>query len=109
MCRMADALLPCPFCGNADLDPPLNGRGGWYVRCSNPHCTTSGPCLPTDARAIRAWNSRPAALALLEALQALLPMFAQWHEDFPDDVGHKEAPALAAARAAIAKATGSAS
>lgn len=44
---------------------------------------------------------------LLEALQTLLPMFKEWHEAFPLDVGDKEAPALGRARAAIAKAEGS--
>lgn len=42
-----------------------------------------------------------AAQQALEALGALLPMFEEWHEDFPDHVGDKEAPALNAARAAI--------
>lgn len=39
---------------------------------------------------------------LVEALQALIPMFEAWHEEFPDDVGHKEGPALAFAREALA-------
>lgn len=49
-----------------------------------------------------------AAPELLEALQTLLPMLVDWHDDFPDCVGDKEAPALKAARAAIAKAMGEA-
>jgi hypothetical protein len=47
-----------------------------------------------------------AAPDLLAALCALLPMVEEWHAEFPRDVGDKEAPAIAAARAAIAKATG---
>lgn len=53
-------------------------------------------------------NARLIAAApdLLSALEDLLPMFADWHKEFPDDVGDKEGTALDAARAAIAKATG---
>lgn len=47
-----------------------------------------------------------AAPDLLEALQTLAPMFAEWHAEFPEHVGDKEAPALQAALSAIAKATG---
>lgn len=43
---------------------------------------------------------------LLAALQAVLPMLDQWHDEFPDHVGDKEGPAIKAARAAIAKANG---
>lgn len=53
-------------------------------------------------------NVMAAASMTLVALQALIPMFESWHTDFPRDVGDKEAPALAAARAAIAKALGGA-
>ena len=49
-----------------------------------------------------------AAPELLAALEVLLPMFADWHSEFPQHVGDKEAPALQNARAAIAKATGAA-
>lgn len=49
-----------------------------------------------------------AAPDLLAALKTLVPILEQWHEENPDDVGHKEAPALKAARAAIAKAEGGA-
>lgn len=59
----------------------------------------------------QAANARLIASApdLLEALETLLPMVQEWHDEFPRDVGDKEAPAIAFARAAIAKATGSAS
>lgn len=53
-----------------------------------------------DARLIAA------APELLEALNALIPMFAEWHEEFPEHIGDKEYPALQQARAAIAKAEG---
>lgn len=43
---------------------------------------------------------------LLEALTTLLPILAEWHAGFPRDVGDKEGPAIQAAEAAIAKATG---
>ena len=47
-----------------------------------------------------------AAPELLEALEETLFMLLAWHEDMPDQVGHKEAPVVAKARATIAKATG---
>ncbi|WP_041862712.1 hypothetical protein [Bordetella petrii] len=47
-----------------------------------------------------------AAPELLDALESLLPMLADWHDEFPDHVGDKEGPAIKAARAAIAKAKG---
>jgi hypothetical protein len=55
---------------------------------------------PADTRLI------VAAPDLLQALRELLPMVEEWHAEFPRDVGDKEAPAIAAARAAIAKAEG---
>lgn len=53
-------------------------------------------------------NARLIAAApdLLAALEALLPMVAEWHAEFPRHIGDKEPPAIQAARAAIAKATG---
>lgn len=38
----------------------------------------------------------------LDALQTLHSMQSEWHADFPEHVGDKEAPAMQAARAAIA-------
>lgn len=38
----------------------------------------------------------------LDALQTLLSMQAEWHAAFPEHVGDKEAPAMQAARSAIA-------
>ena len=54
-------------------------------------------------------NLIAAAPCLLDALAKLLPMFAEWHSEFPQHVGDNEAPALQLARTAIAKATGAAS
>jgi len=48
--------------------------------------------------------AQPVNQVLLEALKTLLPMVEEWHEEFPRDVGDKEAPAIKAARAAIAQA-----
>ena len=42
---------------------------------------------------------------LLESLTELVPILESWHEDFPDDVGDKEKPALRKAVAAIAAAS----
>ena len=42
---------------------------------------------------------------LLESLTELVPILKSWQEDFPDDVGDKEKPALRKAVAAIAAAS----
>lgn len=76
----------------ADWIAPQPGREhhkSWHQLLAHP-----------DARLIEA------APDLLEALTALIPMFAQWHEEFPEHIGDKEYPALQQARAAIAKAQG---
>lgn len=44
-----------------------------------------------------------AIVELRAALQSLLPILLQWHEEFPEYVGDKEAPAIAAARALLTK------
>lgn len=62
----------------------------------------------TDARYLAACD--PARLrrvldtvqALSGSLAALLPMMESWREDYSYDVGDKEAPAMDAARAALA-------
>jgi hypothetical protein len=41
-------------------------------------------------------------------LESLIPMFAEWHQEFPEHVGDKEHGALLAARVAVAKARGEA-
>ena len=90
---------------------PSQAEGHWIIGLHNdiPECIglsddgymcVSGICSEADARLIAA------APDLLEALQSLLPMLDEWHDEFPDHVGDKEGPAIDAARAAIAKATG---
>ncbi|MBC9904794.1 hypothetical protein [Achromobacter xylosoxidans] len=67
----------------------------------------TGPMEKTPDSELEA-NARLIAAApeLLEALESILPMLADWHDEFPDHVGDKEAPAVKAALTAIAKAKG---
>ena len=75
--------------------------GGRLVPVAQPYGVNSdGTDLFANARLISA------APELLEALESLLPMLADWHDEFPDHVGDKEEPAIKAARAAISKAKG---
>lgn len=53
-------LLPCPFCGCADVRPARGNGGDCYVFCHDCHCE-GAPTLTRDS-AIAAWNRRaPAA------------------------------------------------
>ncbi len=59
-------MLPCPFCGSADLhaENDSSGYGGWVILCDNPSCEATGPMgggeqgslTPDDAA--RKWNQR---------------------------------------------------
>ncbi len=64
--------------------------------------------IPGEKLEIQRANARLIAAApeLLDALESILPMLADWHDEFPDHVGDKEAPAVKAALTAIAKAKG---
>ena len=42
---------------------------------------------------------------LMDSLKELIPMFEEWHEEFPDYIGDKEGPALEKARSTIAACT----
>ncbi len=53
------ALLPCPFCGSADLDQSTDATGFWMVGCKT--CCTDGPTGMTRTRSISLWNTRPPA------------------------------------------------
>lgn len=66
-------------------------------RCSHCHSATSAPVHPAPSQPDRAVMQQA-----LDALQTLLSMQSEWHADFPEHVGDKEAPAMQAARAAIA-------
>ncbi|WP_162434591.1 Lar family restriction alleviation protein [Pseudoxanthomonas koreensis] len=61
--RKARELLPCPFCGNADVgnDEGCFQTGGhWEVRCGNPSCFAHEPCGATYDEAVERWNRRAA-------------------------------------------------
>ena len=60
---VADALLPCPFCGLDVTDDegcfPLNhARSRWEVRCGNPSCFAHEATDETREAAIARWNRR---------------------------------------------------
>jgi hypothetical protein len=87
----------------------VNGFGGGFrvIARMQPHevavsATAQGGDEISNARLIAA------APELLEALQALIPMMEEWHDEFPEYVGDNERPALIRARTAIARATGAA-
>lgn len=53
---MTEQLLPCPFCGSADLEKSNNGDNHWNVWCNG--CATSGPDAVGEDDAIVVWNRR---------------------------------------------------
>lgn len=62
--RKARELLPCPFCGNADVGNDEGcfpvGKGYWEVRCGNPSCYAHEQSGATRDEAIDRWNRRTA-------------------------------------------------
>lgn len=55
-------LLPCPFCGSADVGFPFNDRPNRWVTCYN--CECDGPSIRIgvpifpEPDAVRLWNTR---------------------------------------------------
>lgn len=91
-------LLPCPFCGSADIDPTgwANSEGVEGPVCNN--CTASiGYVGRTPEANIAAWNARPAIIlaapdllkALVDAEYALANIAETFDYDDDDDA---EAP-----------------
>lgn len=62
--QAARELLPCPFCGNANMDEDEGVfRTGhryddWVVRCGNPSCGAEVRHESRDVT-VAAWNRRP--------------------------------------------------
>lgn len=50
-----DSLMPCPFCGDKNIDEVKDGNYH-YCRCSDCNCQTDGWLKDYDA--IDAWNRR---------------------------------------------------
>lgn len=70
---MSDTLQPCPF-PNAgrdgvahDLTIAGDGKGSVWVECME--CWAHGPLAKERSQAVAAWNRRPSAEALVEALR----------------------------------------
>lgn len=61
-----EALLPCPFCGNApnqtpqNDDCPLPGGNGYFKTICCERCGAEGGKRDADEKAIAAWNARAA-------------------------------------------------
>lgn len=53
----AERLLPCPFCEQDDVGLTFGhtDNADW-IMCAN--CDAEGPCKPSKAEAIAAWNTR---------------------------------------------------
>jgi hypothetical protein len=90
------ALLPCPFCGNADGKEPERygvyvwlerrwrgqfSKGSFVAECRNCGVDT-GPCS-SEAEAIAGWNTRrdPVQKGLIEALKACQLQMLQSNND----------------------------
>jgi len=67
-------LLPCPFCGSADIY--AMDMGGWESFCKT--CGTNGPALNTEKdKVIADWNTRaaqPMGVAGIPPGMALVPI-----------------------------------
>ena len=71
----AGVLLPCPFCGGAEiLEGSLAGEV-WYF-CGKDGCSALGPSSSGEYGARLAWNTR--APVLTPAQMALLKIGAEW-------------------------------
>ncbi|MGY6271041.1 hypothetical protein ACXIUT_15220 [Achromobacter denitrificans] len=100
---MTTKHTPGPVFISPDLVYELNEKHGWFQFGDAQSDVSNAFANEAIARYERI---RSAAPELLEALESILPMLADWHDEFPDHVGDKEAPAVKAALAAISKAKG---
>ena len=53
-------LLPCPFCGDADVsilggEEMMGAKTPYWVQCP---CSAGGACDDTEEGATKAWNNR---------------------------------------------------
>src|ERR1700690_4498627 len=61
---MSEALKPCPFCGNKNIEIRGNGNGDYYCICAGDedemHCeaSTSDRRCESQEQAINRWNQR---------------------------------------------------
>ncbi len=100
---MTTKHTPGPVFISPDQVHELNEKHGWFQFGDAQSDVSNAFANEAIARYERI---RSAAPEMLEALESLLPMLADWHDEFPDHVGDKEGPAIKAAHAAISKAKG---
>lgn len=72
-----EAMLPCPFCGCADIfiEPDERGSGGQWVAPIHVGCMACKceQCEDEEAEAIAAWNRRAALLEPVEEGWVMVP------------------------------------
>jgi Lar family restriction alleviation protein len=87
MSDLREALNPCPFCGDPDLEFHPNIHGWKIVQCCN--CGACGPCIELDDSKVKErWNER-AAPAQPEAVE---PVKAFGHHFWKSNGDGTESP-----------------
>ena len=89
-------LLPCPFCGNEEIEVVRIARTRWGCNCENIMCDIiSDPNVTTPAAAIEHWNTRyskyplaPVSSTLDRLLDSRFDMAAEAEADL-GEIMHK--------------------
>jgi Lar family restriction alleviation protein len=76
---MQQALLPCPFCGEAAKHTVWGDAGFNKVECT--YCDVGMDYFYHQDDAFEAWNRRAALRAAPEARPLIARALSEWHED----------------------------